>query len=448
MSTLSASSSNQFSRVSRYVARATTRFSVTKRDQGGTIALRDILADLRLSVILRLVASWRQVRHFKDLFTLLPLRRRFKQRGVLFVGYLEAGLGLGESLRGLVHSIATTDQTFALYPFNVGVESRFIGRFPDGRYDLRRRYQVNVIEMAANQVPLLFREIGRWKVAHSYNILRTYWELPQAPLEWAAALKGIQEIWVPNGFVENAFRGIFDGPINIIPPCVEVGIGEVFDRSRFGMEEGRFYFVFSFDYHSHPTRKNPIGVVSAFQSAFPNRSENVGLVIKSTDAPGRYSEIKARILDAADHDPRIKIIDSMFSRDEMLSLINQGDCYVSLHRSEGFGLGMAEAMALGKPVIGTEYSGNTEFLSERTGFPVSFTLRPVQDGEYIFSDGQSWAEPDVASAAEAMLLVFRNPAEREVRAASGKAFVEAHYGRTNVGRIAARRLQDILATDP
>ena len=293
MSTLSASSPNQLSRVSKYVLRASTRFSVTKRDQGSIIALRGILAGLRRSTILGLVASRRRVRNFKDLFTPLPVRRRFKQRGVLFVGYLEAGLGLGELLRGLVRSIATTDQTFALYPFNVGVESRFIGRFEDERYDLRRRYQVNVIEVAADQVPLLFLELGRWKLAHSYNILRTYWELPQAPLEWAAALKGIQEIWVPNSFVENAFRGIFDGPINIIPPCVEVDIGEAFDRGRFGMEEGRFYFVFSFDYYSHPPRKNPIGVVSAFQSAFPNRSENVGLVIKSTGAPDRYSEIKA-----------------------------------------------------------------------------------------------------------------------------------------------------------
>jgi glycosyltransferase involved in cell wall biosynthesis len=445
---LSASSPNQLSRVSKYVSRASNRFSVAKRDQGSIIALRGILVGLRRSTILGLVASWRRVRNFKDLFTPLPLRRRFKQRGVLFVGYLEAGLGLGESLRGLVRSVMTTDQIFALYPFNVGVENRFIGRFADDRYDLSRRYQVNVIEIAADQVPLLFREIGRWKVAHSYNILRTYWELPRAPFEWKMTLKGVQEIWVPNRFVENAFREIFNGPINIIRPCVEVDIGEAFDRDRFGMEEGRFYFVFSFDYHSHPTRKNPVGVVSAFQSAFPNRSENVGLVIKSTGAPDRYSEIKATILDAAANDLRIKIIDSMFSRDEMLSLINQADCYVSLHRSEGFGLGMAEAMALGKPVIATDYSGNTDFLSERTGFPVSFTLRPVQDGEYVFSDGQSWAEPNVASATDAMRQVFRDPAEREVRAASGKAFVEAHYGRTNVGRIAARRLQEILATDP
>jgi glycosyltransferase involved in cell wall biosynthesis len=421
---------------------------VAKGGEGRAVVFRDSLIGLRRSAIRGLFASRRRLRNFRDLLTRLPLRRRFKQRGVLFIGYLEAGLGLGESLRGLVRSIETTDQIFALYPFNIGVESRFIGRFSDNHYDLRRRYQVNVIEMATDQVPLLFREVGLWKLAHSYNILRTYWELPQAPFEWASALKGIREMWVPNRFVENAFREIFAGPINIVPPCVEVQFEDRFDRDRFGMVTGRFYFVFSFDYYSHPARKNPIGVIRAFQTAFPDAYEYVGLVIKSTGAPDRYSEIREQIFDAAERDPRITIIDSMFSRAEMLSLIDQSDCYVSLHRSEGFGLGMAEAMALGKPVIATDYSGNTDFLSAHTGFPVSFTLRPVQGGEYIFSDGQSWAEPDIASAAKAMLHVFRDSAEREVRAASGKAFVEAHYGRTNVGRIAAKRLHDILATDP
>jgi glycosyltransferase involved in cell wall biosynthesis len=129
----------------------------------------------------------------------------------------------------------------------------------------------------------------------------------------------------------------------------------------------------------------------------------------------------------------------------MLSLIRQTDCYVSLHRSEGFGLGMAEAMAFGKPVIGTDYSGNTDFLSDRTGFPVPYTLRPVQHGEYIFSDGQSWADPDEAAATDAMRQVFSDPQERQRRADSGKALIEARYGRTNVGQVAARRLNDIMA---
>lgn len=196
MPTLSAGSLNQYSGVSGFLTQITIRFSLTKRGEGSISAFRGIWTDMRRFTVLRLAAGWRRVRNFRDLFTPLPVRRRFKQRGVLFVGYLEAGLGLGELLRGLVRSIETTDQTFALYPFNIGVESRFIGRFLEGRYDLKRRYQVNVIEMATDQVPLLFREIGRWKIAHSYNILRTYWELPQAPFEWAAAVKGIREMSV------------------------------------------------------------------------------------------------------------------------------------------------------------------------------------------------------------------------------------------------------------
>jgi glycosyltransferase involved in cell wall biosynthesis len=373
-------------------------------------------------------------------------KRRFMQPGVLFIGYTEAGLGLGESLRGLIRSITTTGLPFAVYPFNRGVETRFIGRFAADRYDFDRRYQVNVIEMSADQVPAMFREIGLWKTAHSYNILRTYWELPAAPSEWTSMLDGIHEIWAPNQFVANAFRGIFRGPINIIPPCVEADTEETFERPHFAMDPDIFYFVFSFDYFSYSARKNPLSVVRAFQRAFPHQTEKVGLVIKSSGHADQYPDTSSAILLAAEDDARIRMIDTRFSRGEMLSFLRQSDCFVSLHRSEGFGLGMAEAMAFGKPVIGTDYSGSTEFLTESTGFPVSFSLRPVQLGEYIFADGQSWAEPDEAAAAEAMRRVFYDPQERHRRAIAGKALVEARYGRTNVGRMAAHRLREILNT--
>jgi glycosyltransferase involved in cell wall biosynthesis len=387
----------------------------------------------------------RRLRRLDDLIALLPVPFLFMQRDVLFIGYLEAGLGLGESLRGLVRSVAPTGLPFALYPFNIGVETRLIGGFMEDRYDLTHRHKVNVIEMAADQVPTMVHALGRWKLGHSYNILRTYWELAQAPAEWAAMLQGIHEIWAPNEFVAAAFRGIFDGPIVRMPPCVDVETTYTFDRAHHGMDESAFYFLFSFDYFSQPARKNPLAVVRAFQTAFPNPSERVGLVVKSTNATDQHLEISSAILEATRHDRRIKVIDHQLSRDEMLSLIRLSDCYVSLHRSEGFGLGMAEAMALGKPVIGTDYSGNTEFLSDLTGFPVPFTMRPVRPGEYIFAEGQSWAEPNDAAATETMRRVFHDKQERQRRAAAGKAFVEAHYGRDMVGRIATQRLRQILA---
>jgi glycosyltransferase involved in cell wall biosynthesis len=446
MPTSLASHPNQSSRVSRYFTRARTGFRAARRDIGSIRALCRVLNDGARFLAARITRSVRRMHWLHDIFAATSAKDEPIQPGVLFIGYIEAGLGLGESLRGLVRSVATTNMPFALYPFNSGVESRFIGQFQDDRYDRRRRYQVNVIEVAADQVPTIFREVGRRKTLDSYNILRTYWELPRAPAQWANMLKGIHEIWVPNHFVESAFRGIFDGPIVVVPPCVEIDAEVVLQRDHFRLHPDTFYFMFSFDYFSYPARKNPLAVLRAFQLAFPKRTENVGLVLKSTGTATLYPEIRSIILQAAESDPRIHVIDRMFSRDEMVSLIAQSDCYVSLHRSEGFGLGMAEAMALGKPVVGTDFSGNTDFLSEHTGFPVPCTLRPVQPGEYVFSDGESWAEPDEAAAAQVLRHVFHDTAERERRAAAGKCAIDARYGRLNVGRIAAERLHAITQT--
>lgn len=365
------------------------------------------------------------------------------KEGILFVGYVEAGLGLGESLRNLIDSTALTAVPFAIYPFNVNVESRFIGPFRPECYDCEQRFEINVIEIASDQLPSVMHELGEIRTADSYNILRTYWELPQAPQSWAPILAGINEIWAPTTFVADAFRPIFAGTITLIPPCVEIRQEISGDRTRFGLSEEAFYFIFSFDYFSFPARKNPVGVVRAFQEAFPRGDEKVGLIIKSTSAPDQYPEIKAIIRQAARHDSRIKIIDRVLTRSDILSLINCSDCYVSLHRSEGFGLGMVEAMALGKPVIGTAFSGNTDFLTEQTGFPVPYARRPVRPNEYVYADHQSWAEPDQKSAVEIMRIVAEDRDATSTIAQNGRAYVSTHYGRAEVARRVEARIAEI-----
>ena len=127
---------------------------------------------------------------------------------------------------------------------------------------------------------------------YTYNVLRTYWELPRALKAWREMLKDIDEIWAPTSFVADAFRHMFSGPITLIPTTVEVGDGPWKGRDHFGMEPGRFYFLFSFDYFSSPYRKNPLGVLEAFQRAFPNKSENVGLIIKSIGNVDDYPDIQ------------------------------------------------------------------------------------------------------------------------------------------------------------
>ncbi len=306
-------------------------------------------------------------------------------------------------------------------------------------------YAINIIETAADQLPTVFADLGQQRISGSYNILRTYWELPRAPEQWRAFLDPIDEIWAPNAFVADAFRHIFPRTISIIPPCVEITKIDHLNRDQFGLFANNFYFLFSFDYFSYPSRKNPVGVVRAFQAAFPRGDEQVGLVIKSTGAGSQFPDIRAVIAAAGRRDPRIVIIEQNLSQSEITSLINSCDCYVSLHRSEGFGLGMVEAMLCGKPVIGTDFSGSQDFLSNTTGYPVLNRLRPLRRGEYIHYEGQEWAEPDMASAIEAMRAVVSDPEGARQKAVSGLSFAQARYNRQMVGNLTAARVQALLA---
>jgi glycosyltransferase involved in cell wall biosynthesis len=375
----------------------------------------------------------------------LPKPSPVHRAGVLCVGYLEAALGLGQSFRDLLTSMEGMSIPFSVYPFNVNVENRRIGPFMEERYDNEGRYDVNLIQTAPDQLPYAIRELGPLRTTGTYNILRAFWELPRAPREWGVILRDVHEIWAPNDFVAAAFRECFHGPIINVPEPVLVDRMQTFDRSHFGMREGRFYFLFSFDYFSFPARKNPLAVLRAFQAAFPSNAQNAGLIIKSIGPTEIASDVGREIAAAAAADSRICVIDAPMSRDEMLSLIECADCYVSLHRSEGFGLGMAEAMLLRRPVIGTNFSGNTAFLSDETGFPAAFAMVPVRAGEYPFHEGQYWAEPDQADAIRLMRLVIDSPAERERRAVNANAFMATYHAAKTVQLTVEGRLSDILA---
>ncbi|UFN48598.1 glycosyltransferase [Roseomonas sp. OT10] len=363
----------------------------------------------------------------------------------LLIGYIDAQLGLGQSLRGLALALSRTETQFSIYPFGIGVEGRRTVPYMTERYDETKTHAVNVIEVMPDELPNVFRHVSADHFARSHNILRTYWELSRAPEAWRTPLERIDEIWAPNAFVAESFRTIFDRPITVVPPCVERPAPQLDGRRHFGLEEGQFHFLFSFDYFSFPQRKNPLGVVRAFRRAFPDPATPVRLIIKTTGHPDHFPKVRRQLRAAAQYDGRIEIIDESLTRDEMLSLIAATDCYVSLHRAEGFGFGMVEAMALGKVVIGTDYSGSTDFLSERTGYPVPYSLRPLADDDYVHAAGQVWAEPDEAASVEAMRRVFGHRDEAAARARAGRLLVEERYGPGNVGRIAAHRLREIFA---
>ena len=362
----------------------------------------------------------------------------------LLIGYFETGFGLGEHARGLASALETAGIPFAVYPYN-GFTHRPRGEAPwASYYDVDSIHAINILSMATDQTRNARRIIGPRQFENSYNILIAPWELPRAPDSWRVDLEFFDELWALSSFVADSFRPIFSKQILIVPPCIDLEINIAPDRQKFGLDVDKFYFLFSFDFSSRPNRKNPAAILKAFALAF-GQKDNVGLILKISGADDRYPKEMREIETAAHHDGRITILRGDWKRADMLTLLASADCYVSLHRSEGFGMGMAESMFLGKPVIGTAFSGNTDFLTAETGYPVPYTLRVVQAGEYPHPEGSSWAEPDVAAAADIMRAVANKSDEVRGTALRGQAFVRQHYGPKAVGELMAARLRVLIA---
>ena len=411
------------------------------------------LQDLRRRCVSGLLAAIRETlfriasihaRHRNKLARFKSPSEMDRRKGALFIGYAEGNLGLGQVFRNNLRAAQAVALPFGIYPFRIGIKKRLLHPFMPERYDKVHAYDVNIILVATEQMPNVLRSVDARLLTNTHNVLQTFWELAKAPEAWRSILRSVDEIWAPSTFVANAFRPVFSGPINLVPPVVNVGEAPAYERHHFGMVSNRFYFMFSFDYHSSPYRKNPIGALQAFQRAFPNDDESVGLIIKSIGNLNRYAEVTAALRQAAATDPRIIVIERNMSRAEILGLICASDAYISLHRSEGFGMGMAEAMNFGRIVIATDYSGCTDFLTEQTGFPIPFSLRPVAVHEYPWSDKQFWAEPDISSAAAAMQTILKLPHVARERADAGQKFIQQKYGTSAVGQIMKTRIFHLM----
>ena len=214
-------------------------------------------------------------------------------------------------------------------------------------------------------------------------------------------------------------------------------------RVEFDLPEDAFLFLFSFDFSSFATRKNFRAALEAFRRAFPHE-QHVGLVLK-TIRHARHTRPFWELLREIADDDRIFLIDRVLRQNQVRALTACCDSFLSLHRSEGFGLGIAEAMYLGKPVIATNYSGNTDFTLPDNSCPVNYQLAPVKEGEYLFPEGQVWAEADVDQAASYMKRLFEDREYAAKIGRAGAAFIRKQHSYKAVGQRYARRLKQIEA---
>jgi glycosyltransferase involved in cell wall biosynthesis len=228
-------------------------------------------------------------------------------------------------------------------------------------------------------------------------------------------------------------------PVTPVPPPVQRPADGV-EPLRLGVPPG-FLFLFVFDYLSTVQRKNPVGLIEAFRRAFAP-GEGPQLLIKTINAPLRPLA-EEEVLWAAHGRPDIHVVDRSLSAGELSGVMAACDCYASLHRAEGFGLTMAEAMALGKPVIGTGYSGNVDFMTSENSYLVDFTIGRVGAECEIYPPEGEWAEPSIEHAAELMRRVYGDPQEARRLGAQAAEDIARTLSPEATGAAMRRRLEEL-----
>ena len=364
------------------------------------------------------------------------------QPGATLIGYTHGVLGMGEHVRMSAEALSSTKVPYGVLDIGTGSKDRpdkLTGSYPRVATN---RFRANIFHVNADQMLPTYCGLGSAFFRDRYNIGFWAWELARWPTPWMPVLEMVDEIWAPSRFIADCLRSATDKPVTHMPLCVELPRFEKLPRSRFGLPEADCLFLFAFDFNSYIERKNPFAVIRAFNLAFPSGSERAGLVVKVMKAD-TTSERWLQMIDLIAGDPRIKVVNEVMSRGEVLALIESCDCFVSLHRSEGFGRGPAEAMYLGKPVIVTAYSGNTDFTRADSSLLVDYTLIPVQEGQYVYGEGQVWADADVDHAARLMRQVFEGGPEIAAIASRGEAVIRDEFSNSAVGRNMERRLSEL-----
>jgi GT2 family glycosyltransferase/glycosyltransferase involved in cell wall biosynthesis len=325
------------------------------------------------------------------------------------------------------------------------VRTRFDSDRPHTRFGGLESADVTIIHVQPGELFLKAHDRADLaeRLPRTYRIAYWYWELDEVPPSWAEIARTVDEIWTATSFVADAVRRIVDRPVRVLFPGVRLERFTPCPREMLGAPprgHGRFAFLFLFHMASITERKNPLGLIRAFRQAF-SPEEPVDLVLKTTSEPHHAAELRA--LRAAAAGANVTIIDRVFTPEETLALMEACDAYVSLHRAEGLGLTMAEAMLLGKPVIATRYSGNLEFMDDSNSLLVDYQMRPLGREFPLYDAKARWAEPSEAHAARLMRALYDDPGAAAALGLRGQQSARRSLALATAGRRMAERLTQI-----
>jgi len=364
--------------------------------------------------------------------------------GLNVVGWASAATGVGEACRGTLFAAQQSGLPIAVWDLGMSADD-----------DPRRGgtqglpFETILFHVNADMIPVISRLLPSALLAGRHRIGFWFWELSYFPIAFADSFRHVDEVWAPTHFCLDAFRAIAPVDLRWMPPCVAAPTEAPADRKSLGIPADSFLFYFTFDALSIPERKNPNGLLSAFAQAVRESSRPLHLLLKVSHLeaqPGLGSQLTRRILDTG---LPVTLVTHLMSRREVNSLMAACDAYVSLHRSEGLGLPLIEAMYLNKPVLATGYGGVTDFLDDTTGWVIRHSMQVLEEEQGPYPAGAVWAEPDPEHAAELMLEVANGSATPKTaeliarRTAAARARVLSLYSGAAAGERLRREIERI-----
>ncbi|HEV2694120.1 MAG TPA: glycosyltransferase [Verrucomicrobiae bacterium] len=330
-------------------------------------------------------------------------------QGINVAGFLKAQFGVGESSRAFCGAVTETGLPHAF----VNIQSK-VHNNADTRVAVssdENPYGINLMTFSFDYSRRFYLDRGTRFFERRHNIALWYWELERFPARWHCNFDYYDEIWVPTEFVRRSLAAVSPVPVyKMTYPFQGEPTPPRPDRAGLGLPADAYLFLFNFDFCSTLARKNPMAVIHAFKKAF-SPTDKAALVLKSINSQ-HDTNGRERIAEAL-KGVNVVWIEPHLSHEQMGALFASCDCYVSLHRSEGLGLGMVQAMSLGKPVIGTGYSGNMDYMNSGNSLLVKYRLVHIADASGPYEQGNVWAEADVDDAAEKMRWAYEHRAEAE-----------------------------------